>query len=221
MVNAIYFKAGWKYPFNPSWTSEIPFQLLNGTEISYERGMEGEFNLRYGKSEKLNADILELPYTNPDLNMYIMIPEKNNLEALNEIASTFDIEDIQNSIDYAGDQTLLVNIPAFKNSFQANMNDVLQKLGATSMFDPSNANFSKISDEKLWVGGVLHKANIIVDEKGSEAAGVTGISVGVRGYPDAEDEYFYADRPFVYVIYDIKNKVPLFIGRLLDPSENM
>ena len=59
--------------------------------------------------------------------MYIMIPEKNNLEALNEIASTFDIEDIQNSIDYAGDQTLLVNIPAFKNSFQANMNDVLQK----------------------------------------------------------------------------------------------
>ena len=221
LVNAIYFKAGWKYPFNPSWTSEIPFQLLNGTEISYERGMEGEFNLRYGKSEKLNADILELPYTNPDLNMYIMIPEKNNLEALNEIASTFDIEDIQNSIDYAGDQTLLVNIPAFKNSFQANMNDVLQKLGAISMFDPSNANFSKISDEKLWVGDVLHKANIIVDEKGSEAAGVTGISVGVRGYPDAEDEYFYVDRPFVYVIYDIKNKVPLFIGRLLDPREYM
>ena len=221
LVNAIYFKAGWKYPFNPSWTSETPFQLLNGSEIFYERGMEGEFNLRYGKSEKLNADILELPYTNPDLNMYIILPKESNLEALNEIASTFDIEDIQNSIDFAGDQTLLVNIPAFKNSFQANMNHVLQKLGAKSMFDPSNANFSIISDEKLWVGDVLHKANIIVDEKGSEAAGVTGISVGVRGYPDAEDEYFYVDRPFVYVIYDIKNKVPLFIGRLLDPRENM
>ena len=89
------------------------------------------------------------------------------------------------------------------------------------MFDPTNANFSVITDEKLWVGDVLHKANIIVDEKGSEAAAVTGISVGVRGYPDADDEYFYVDRPFVYVIYDNKNKVPLFIGRLMDPREDI
>ena len=72
------------------------------------------------------------------------MPDESKLEALKEIASTFDIEDIQNSIDYAGDQTVLVNIPAFKNLFQANMNDVLQKLGATSMFDPSNANFSNM-----------------------------------------------------------------------------
>ena len=89
------------------------------------------------------------------------------------------------------------------------------------MFDPSNANFSIISDEKLWVGDVLHKANIIVDEKGSEAAGVTGISVGVRGYPDEEDEYFYVDRPFIYAIYDTKNKMPLFIGRLMDPRDTV
>ena len=57
----------------------------------------------------------------------------------------------------------------------------------------------------------------MVDEKRSEAAGVTGISVGVRGYPDAEDEYLEK----VYGIYDIKNKVPLFIGRLLDHRECM
>ena len=221
LVNAIYFKAGWKYPFNPGWTTEIPFELLNGTEIFHERGMEGEFNLRYGKSFKLNADILELPYTNPDLNMYIMMPEENDLEALNEIATSFDIEDILDSIDYAPDESLLVNMPAFKSSFQANMNEVLQSLGAITMFDPTNANFSVITNEKLWVGDVLHKANIIVDEKGSEAAAVTGISVGVRGYPDADDEYFYVDRPFVYVIYDNKNKVPLFIGRLMDPREEI
>ena len=220
LINAIYFKAGWKYPFNPSWTSEIPFTLLNGTEVFHERGMEGEFNLRYGKSEKLNADILELPYTNPDLNMYIMVPELNTLESLNRIATTFDIEDIQSSVDYAPDESLLVNMPAFKSSFQANMNDVLQQLGSISMFDPTNANFSIITDEKLWVGDVLHKANIIVDEKGSEAAAVTGISVGVRGYPDAEDEFFYVDRPFIYAIYDTKNKMPLFIGRLMDPRDN-
>ena len=132
-----------------------------------------------------------------------------------------EIEDIQNSVDYAPDETLLVNMPAFKSSFQANMNDVLQQLGSISMFDPTNANFSLITDEKLWVGDVLHKANIIVDEKGSEAAAVTGISVGVRGYPDAEDEYFYVDRPFIYAIYDTKNKMPLFIGRLMDPRDTV
>ena len=220
LINAIYFKAGWKYPFDPANTFDIPFTLINGTEVTHEKGMEGEFNLRYGKSTKLNAEILELPYTNPDLNMYIMLPENNDLESLNALATTFDIDDILKNLNYSPDESVIVNIPAFQSTFQADMNGIIQELGAKSMFDVQNANFSLISDEELFVGQVLHKANIIVDEKGSEAAAVTGISLGVRGYPDADDQYFYVDRPFIYLIYDTKNKMPLFIGRMLDPRSS-
>ena len=218
LINAIYFKAGWKYPFNPESTFEMPFKLIDGTDIMFERGMEGEANFRYGKSAKLKANILELPYTNPDLNMYIMIPETNDLNSLNLIATTFDIKDIKSNIKHSADETVTVSMPAFESSFEANINDVLQSLGATSMFDVNKANFSLISDESLFVGDVLHKAKIRVDEKGSEAAAVTGISVGVRGYPSADEEYFYVDRPFIYAIYDTKNEMPLFIGRMLDPT---
>ena len=143
---------------------------------------------------------------------------KQTLNTLNFIATTFDIKDIKSSIKHSADETVTVSMPAFESSFEANINDVLQSLGATSMFDVNKANFSLISDESLFVGDVLHKAKIRVDEKGSEAAAVTGISVGVRGYPSADEEYFYVDRPFIYAIYDTKNEMPLFIGRMLDPT---
>ena len=86
------------------------------------------------------------------------------------------------------------------------------------MFDVQKANFSLITDDELFVGEVLHKAKIRVDEKGSEAAAVTGISVGVRGYPSVQEDYFNVDQPFIYAIYDTKNELPLFIGRMLNPT---
>ena len=220
LINAIYFKAGWKYQFDPEDTLEMQFTLLDGTNIKHEKGMVGEANLRYGRSTKLNASILELPYTNPDLNMYIMMPENNDLESLDTLATTFDIHDIQNNLKYSTDGNLNVLLPAFKSSFQANMNEVLQKLGAASMFHEGDADFSLISKEDLFVGDVLHKAMINVDEKGSEAAAATGIGIGVRGYPNEQSQYFRVNRPFIYAIYDSRNEMPLFIGRMLNPSTN-
>ena len=219
LINAIYFKAGWKYPFNPANTFEMPFKLLDGTVVMHEKGMDVSAKFRHGKSARLRARILELPYTNTDLNMYIMIPEEeNNLETLNNLAASFDIREIKDILKGSSSQNINVNMPAFESSCEAKMNDLLQSLGAPSMFDVQKANFSLITDDELFVGEVLHKAKIRVDEKGSEAAAVTGISVGVRGYPSVQEDYFNVDQPFIYAIYDTKNELPLFIGRMLNPT---
>ena len=94
---------------------------------------------------------------------------------------------------------------------------VLKLMGVTSMFDPSKANFSEISKEELFVKDIFHRAHIKVNEEGSEAAATTTVIQGPRSLQQKVSE-FRVDRPFIYIIYDIRNRIPLFVGRMLNPS---
>jgi len=67
----------------------------------------------------------------------------------------------------------------------------------------------------------FHETKIEVNEVGSEAAGVTGILLGVRSGPSANVEQMVVDRPFVFVIHDKQNNIPLFIGKIAAPTESV
>merc|ERR1712241_1008779 len=62
-------------------------------------------------------------------------------------------------------------------------------------------------------------ANIEVNEEGSEAAAATAVVVGVRTI--RRKKQFYADTPFLFIIYDFQNNVPLFAGKVVDPSNTI
>ncbi|MCX7998408.1 MAG: hypothetical protein N3A69_05575, partial [Leptospiraceae bacterium] len=64
---------------------------------------------------------------------------------------------------------------------------------------------------------VVHQAYVKVDEKGSEAAAATAVVVGVTAV--REKKVFRVDRPFVFVIQDRETGLILFMGRVVDPSE--
>jgi len=96
LVNAIYFKANWKYQFNKRFTSPMFYNLLgNQGQVQHERGMKVLAAFRSGNSEKLNSRILELPYDSDDFNMYILIPKNNTLESLNDLTQNYDIDEIE------------------------------------------------------------------------------------------------------------------------------
>ena len=76
-----------------------------------------------------------------------------------------------------------------------------------------------ISDQDLYVTEGVHQANIEVNEEGSEAAAATGVVVGVRTI--RRKKQFFADTPFLFIIYDFQNNVPLFAGKVVDPSNTI
>ena len=76
-----------------------------------------------------------------------------------------------------------------------------------------------ISDQDLYVTEGVHQANIEVNEEGSEAAAATGVVVGVRTI--RRKKQFFADTPFLFLIYDYQNDVPLFAGKVVDPSNTI
>merc|ERR1719150_765543 len=88
------------------------------------------------------------------------------------------------------------------------------------MFEFGRANFSDMVAEKegeVAVTSVAHSAVVKVDESGAEAAAATAAVIGTRTVQiNLKD--FIVDRPFVFMIHDKKHDVPLFFGRILNPT---
>lgn len=83
----------------------------------------------------------------------------------------------------------------------------------TDAFDPGTADPLGITPKPLHVSQAVHKANVTVDENGTQASAATAIeSVLSRGHVS-----IVIDRPFAFAIVDRATDVPLFLGVVTDP----
>src|SRR5262249_44036035 len=103
--------------------------------------------------------------------------------------------------------------------------DTLSALGMPLAFDQEKADFTGIANppkptDRLYIAKVFHKAFVKVDEKGTEAAAATAVSMGRGGAapPPAAPLEFRADHPFLFFLRDTRSGVILFMGRVSDPA---
>lgn len=83
-------------------------------------------------------------------------------------------------------------------------------------FDENIANFSSLgnsSEGNIFIGGVVHKTKIDVDEKGTKAGAVTSVGMVTSGAP-IEPKTVNLNRPFLFMIVDEEFSMPIFIGVL-------
>jgi len=73
------------------------------------------------------------------------------------------------------------------------------------------------TDEPLALSSVAQQVRITVDESGTEAQAVTAIRSS-SGLGNSAPREFKADRPFVFVLRDLRTGSILFLGRLADPG---
>jgi serine protease inhibitor len=86
----------------------------------------------------------------------------------------------------------------------------------SALGDGGAADFSGITREApLFIGDAVQKANITVDEKGTEAA-ATALDFPVSGPPPLKE--LTANRPFLFAILERETGTVLFLGRVTDPS---
>ena len=81
----------------------------------------------------------------------------------------------------------------------------------------SIADFSEMAENNLSISRVIHKTHITVNEKGTKAAAVTGVTMkNTAVAPPVPTKEVVLDRPFVYMIIDNENHMPIFIGMVTD-----
>ena len=92
----------------------------------------------------------------------------------------------------------------------------LKGMGIERAFTDNAEFFNMVNGQSLKIGNVKHRAKIKVEESGTEAAAVTEVvMVDTAAAADPTPlviKYFYADRPFLFVIEDVDTDVELFAG---------
>jgi serine protease inhibitor len=108
---------------------------------------------------------------------------------------------------------LRVELPRFEVEWEASLVQSLQAMGMRTPFEAGAADFSEMfAGGGPWIGDVLQKKYLRVDEKGTEAAAVTAV-VMVESAPPTMS----FDRPFFLAIYDHATSTVLFLGQITDP----
>ena len=215
LINAIYFKGTWQTEFDPARTRDGIFHLTTGGEKQVPMMTRtGDYAYYENYEEKFQA--ISLPYGDGRMSMYIFLPYRES--DLNTFLDSLNSEDWENWIAEFHEQEIFLSMPKFKLEYEKMLNNPLQSLGMEIAFAPGLADFSRMADlemlgKNLYIGEVLHKAVVEVNEEGSEAAAVTSIGIRATSAPPA----FIANRPFFFAIRDNETKTVLFMGTAVDP----
>ena len=215
LVNAIYFKADWIVPFDANNTTDSNFTLLDGTQSKVKMMNNGELDLPYIQGDGYQA--VELPYQGNSTAMDIILPDAGNFQ---NFESTLDAQKLNNILNSMQSTPIALGLPKFSFTTDFSLHDQLQALGMTDAFDPNKADFSGMTgNHDLFIGNVIHKAFVAVDEKGTEAAAATAVIMQAASAPLQQKVHLVDDHPFIFLIRDLKSGQILFIGRVLNPAQ--
>ena len=208
IANALHFKGMWKYRFDKKNTSEQDFYNSDGTKSKVKMMSQKCKFLAYSGE---NMDMVELPYGNENFCMDVILPHegKNLDECMKDFTlNTFLYEYIKDS-----KQTdVVVQMPRMKLECTKSLITPLMAMGMTDAFLDGKADFTGISDSRIFISDVKQSTYVNVDEEGTEAAAVTTVELTQKVNDNVPE--FRMDRPFTYIIRERTTGTILFMGKV-------
>lgn len=219
LVNAVYFKGLWSAPFEEKLTKDGTFTLDDGADKTVP------MMHRTGHYEYLQGDnfqVIGLPYGKGRLSMYVVLPAKDT--GLMSLCMGLTSESCEQWLKLVRGHSVEVELtlPKFKLEYEVTANKALSALGMGVAFDPDKADFHAMCrippTPNVYIGEVLHKTFIEVNEKGTEAAAATSVGMVATAAPmPAQIAKMVVDHPFLFAIRDNMTGETLFMGLVVDP----
>ena len=210
LVNTVYLKADWLFPFPAEYTTDRQFTTGSGQTVTTPFMRDrAPVQRRFVRME--NADAVEMPYRDGELAMWLVVPR--DPDGLIAVEESLDAEALTGLARTAQQGTVEITMPKWEQTLPpSNLFEWLCPLG----FCPG-AGLDRIAPG-IFISAALHGAKVIVDEKGTEAAAATAIA-GTTSLPPEPDLTVVADRPFLWAIVHQPTGAILFVGRLVDPAQ--
>lgn len=220
IANALAFDARWSSVYEKNQVRDGVFTTSDGAEKTvkflhdtshypyFEDGSAAGFMKSYEGGRYAFAAILP----NEDV-------------TLGEYIEGLTAEGLYDMISGAEYYKTVTALPKFSYDYDVNLNAPLKQLGMSTAFDVNTADFSRLGtpdrpDKNIYIGRVLHKTFIAVDELGTKAGAATVVEMRNGSAAPAEEEeikYVILDRPFLFMIIDREANIPLFIGTVTSP----
>lgn len=207
LANAIWLKATWQTPFYTSNSRNETFTARSGATGSVPFMHDSRIK-SYSQGSDYQA--LDLGYEGANVSMTLILPAEGGMEAFLTSLNASKLENI-----VAGLRSTTVNLSLPKFTFESSIEPglLLDAMGMSAAFNPNLADFSGISGRRdLFIGNIVHKGFISVDEKGTEAAAATGVRADTDFVTTPVTLSF--NRPFLFVIRDRDTGLVLFMGKV-------
>jgi len=212
IINAVYFKGVWYYPFLDELTQ--PGQFYPETGKSMEADMMTATGY-YNYFEDDYCQYLELPYKSPNFGMVLMLPREG--KTTGDVIRSMDNDRWTMVEDTFASKNVYLQLPRFQFECRYEMqDDILPDMGMKKPFDPNEADFKGIIDMSLYISRVIHNTFIEVNEKGTEVAATTVIEfpIGGSGIKPPKPIDYIVNKPFLFAIREKTTGAILFIGKV-------
>lgn len=213
LVDALFFKANWTYPFDSTQTRQEAFYDYQGKTIGSVNMMYHKAPHYFGDATEIQATVLEMTYgKNEEFSMVLLLPFEGT--SIKKLLSNLAAQPFSwiNDIRIEGD--IDVYVPRFKISSKSDLIPPLQYIGIQTIFDVQKAELPGISDSPLFISSAFQNVNIEVTEDGTVAASATVVGLQDR----ILGQRFEANRDFVFLIMERKSNLILFAGVYEEPS---
>jgi serpin B len=220
LVNALYLRAPWSEEFNEKVTKPNRF-LVHGRDGVGVPTMLSRSDCGYAKRD--GFQVVTRSYFGGDLQFVIVLPDHPT--GLADLEKTLTPKLLEECAHLPA-QEIILHLPKFRLAPPTlPLSDDLKALGMKTAFDDpvGSANFDRMAprkpDDYLAISAVLHKTYLALDEKGTEAAAATAVTMmaGAVARPHPKPVEVRVDHPFLFAIQHAPSGACLFLGRVTDP----
>jgi serpin B len=218
LVNAIYFNGIWTYQFDEEDTKDEPFYLPGGGTKECKM-MEVKSIFKYFEDSSLQA--IDIPYGVGNYSMTVILPRYGG-EDIDLLIADLTQEKWNGWMNSFYEDSVNLFLPKLKLEYKTDslLKEVLKDMGMEVAFDPDRADFSGMAElpPQIWIGRVIHKTFLEIDEEGTEAAAATVVEMLEKSAaPGSESPTMRIDRPYIFAIRENHSGTILFVGKIVDP----
>ena len=213
ITNAVYYSSGWAWEFKENETKPDVFYTANGETSAEYMKLERDGQTYY-EDERIQAIALTF---NSGGRLWILLPKNETANELYiSLTDSYFNEISLNQTSRTG--TLM--LPKFEIGNRLDLKDALIALGIP-LFDREAAPLTGgliESSAPVWLDEAIHKAMIMIDEKGTTASAVTVLEfpLGGEGRQPTSPFEMSCNKPFVFVLEDYRQI--LFTGVVNNPA---
>jgi serine protease inhibitor len=206
IANAIYFKSNWLVEFPERNTHQDIFKSESGEEFKVMyMSQEGLYSFQNYQGNQA----IEIPYLVDNISLFAILPQ--NGKFIEEVVTELDYELLRHMFrDKGAINRITLEIPKFKIEYEIDLVLPLVNLRIKEIF--GLPDFSGIGNSIDQIKIFKQKSILEVNEKGSEAAAVTGV-VAARSM-----NLFTLNRPFLFFIVHKTTGLILFEGIIYNPK---
>ncbi|NXK52679.1 IC1 inhibitor, partial [Chauna torquata] len=211
LLSAIHFQARWQTPFQAKQTVPLPFLRPGRPPVPVPTMTSKKYPVASFTDPHLQVQVGRLEM-NGGLSLVVLVP-RGAPEALGAVERALDPPTFLALLQRAAStptRATAVALPRLRLDLALDVVTLVHEMDYGLFLDAELCGLAQ--GPAVAVDAAQHRAVLVLDEAGVEAAGAMATSVARTAL------LLEALQPFLFVLWDEAGAVPLFMGRLSDPQ---